>query len=370
MADAADAGEGAAASAAAGGEDDELTKLEAQLYGTAGDDGGDDKDENESLESGPRIVIDLDFEEQMTESDIRHLVQQLGFSYSANKQVERPAHLYFTSFKGGVATAANRMISGMENWFVTRTEQSYTEVFGSPEDRQNLVYLTADSNEELEELDDNKIYIVGGLVDHNRYKGLCERQARAAGIATARLPIARHIALASRAVLTVNHVFQIMVEQLNRKDWAAVLDQVLPLRKRADYAAQQQQQQQTKGQEEHKGEPGAKKGAAKAARRAASAAAPGGTGGAPAEAAAAEEQGAAGAGAGAAGGAAGALEEAPAAEEQGSAAAVADAGAPERGVKRKAEDDADGAEGDGRAKVVAKGDEEQVQTEGAQVVDA
>ncbi|PNH03558.1 Armadillo repeat-containing protein 8 [Tetrabaena socialis] len=106
--------------------------------------------QEESLESGPRIVIDLDFEEQMTESDIRHLVQQLGFSYSANKQVERPAHLYFTSFKGGVATAANRMISGMENWFVTRTEQSYTEVFGSPEDRQNLVYLTADSNEELE----------------------------------------------------------------------------------------------------------------------------------------------------------------------------------------------------------------------------
>ncbi len=42
-----------------------------------------------------------------------------------------------------------------------------------------------------------------------RYKGLCEGSARAAGISTARLPIAKHIQLASRAVLTVNHVFQV-----------------------------------------------------------------------------------------------------------------------------------------------------------------
>lgn len=33
------------------------------------------------------MVIDLDWEDKMTENDIRHLVQQLSFSYSANKQV-------------------------------------------------------------------------------------------------------------------------------------------------------------------------------------------------------------------------------------------------------------------------------------------
>lgn len=44
---------------------------------------------------------------------------------------------------------------------------------------------------------------------HCRYKGLCEGSARAAGIATARLPISKHVQLASRAVLTVNHVFQV-----------------------------------------------------------------------------------------------------------------------------------------------------------------
>jgi hypothetical protein len=66
----------------------------------------------QAMESGPRIVIDLDWEGRMTHNDMRHLVQQLSFSYAANKQVARPAHLLLTSFKGEVAALANKMISG------------------------------------------------------------------------------------------------------------------------------------------------------------------------------------------------------------------------------------------------------------------
>ncbi|EFJ52924.1 hypothetical protein VOLCADRAFT_120245, partial [Volvox carteri f. nagariensis] len=173
----------------------------------------------QSLETGPRIVIDLDWEKRMNENDLRHLVQQLSFSYAANKQVDRPAHMVLTSFKGGVAALANKLNPGMDKWFITRTEQHYGELFSSPEDKARLVYLTADAEDELDELDESKIYIIGGLVDHNRYKGLCEEQAQAAGIPTARLPINRYVQLASRAVLTVNHVFQILVEYYARRDW-------------------------------------------------------------------------------------------------------------------------------------------------------
>ncbi|KAG2492323.1 hypothetical protein HYH03_009274 [Edaphochlamys debaryana] len=193
----------------------------------------------QSLEAGPRVIIDLDWEDKMTEADTRHLMQQLHFSYAANKHVEKPVHMMLTSFKGGIAATATKMISGIDNWHVTRTEQHYSELFAAPEQRQQLVYLTADSEVELEELDPAKVYIIGGMVDHNRYKGLCEGSARAAGIATARLPISKHVQLASRAVLTVNHVFQILAEWYNRRDWAAVLDAVLPMRKRAEYQQQQ-----------------------------------------------------------------------------------------------------------------------------------
>ncbi|GIL92228.1 hypothetical protein Vretimale_18460 [Volvox reticuliferus] len=203
----------------------------------------------QSLEGGPRVIIDLDFEKYMTENDIRHLVKQLGFSYAANKQVERPVHMMLTSFKDGVAALANKMISGLDNWYITRTEKRYDELFPSPEDKARLVYLTADAEQELDELDENRVYIIGGIVDHNRHKGLCERLAQASGIATARLPISRHVQLSSREVLTVNHVFQILVEYYARRDWASALDFVMPKRKRADFAKLPQHQDQEQEEE-------------------------------------------------------------------------------------------------------------------------
>lgn len=36
--------------------------------------------------------------------------------------------------------------------------------------KRTVIYLTADSDEELSELREDEIYIIGGIVDHNRYK--------------------------------------------------------------------------------------------------------------------------------------------------------------------------------------------------------
>lgn len=36
--------------------------------------------------------------------------------------------------------------------------------------RASVVYLTADSEEELIELKEGEIYVIGGICDHNRYK--------------------------------------------------------------------------------------------------------------------------------------------------------------------------------------------------------
>jgi len=118
--------------------------------------------------------------------------------------------------------------------------------------QKNVVYLTADSEEELTELKEDEIYIIGGICDHNRYKvsallqtvssrpsprlmfmqSLCLNKAKDSGIRTARLPIGRYLAsLPTRKVLTVNQVFEILIRWVETKDWEEALYSVIPKRK-------------------------------------------------------------------------------------------------------------------------------------------
>ena len=65
----------------------------------------------QALKSGQGIILDLDFQDLMTEQEMRSLVGQLQFAYAANCKAEVPAHLYFTSFN--VSTAVSSLPLGM-----------------------------------------------------------------------------------------------------------------------------------------------------------------------------------------------------------------------------------------------------------------
>ena len=66
--------------------------------------------------------------------------------------------------------------------------------------------MPADAEDELSELEPSKAYIIGGIVDRNRYKGLCRSKAESDGVRTARLPIGDYVKLHAAPVMTVNQV--------------------------------------------------------------------------------------------------------------------------------------------------------------------
>uniref|UniRef100_A0A671N8E6 tRNA (guanine(9)-N(1))-methyltransferase n=1 Tax=Sinocyclocheilus anshuiensis TaxID=1608454 RepID=A0A671N8E6_9TELE len=99
--------------------------------------------------------------------------------------------------------------------------------------KEDLVYLTSDSPNVLQELDEAKAYVIGGLVDHNHHKGITFGRAQELGIAHAQLPLGSFVQMNSHKVLAVNHVFEIILAFLEKRDWQEAFFTVLPQRKGA-----------------------------------------------------------------------------------------------------------------------------------------
>lgn len=96
-----------------------------------------------------------------------------------------------------------------------------------------IVYLSSDSEHTLDSLSPYTTYVIGGIVDKNRHKGLCHRRANELGIPTAKLPIGEYMQMQSRTVLTTNHVVEIMVNWLETGDWGEAFLKAIPKRKEA-----------------------------------------------------------------------------------------------------------------------------------------
>ncbi|RDL32551.1 uncharacterized protein BP5553_09007 [Venustampulla echinocandica] len=110
-----------------------------------------------------------------------------------------------------------------------------------PTPEASLVYLSSDSPHTLDRLSPNTSYIIGGIVDKNRHKGLCYKRACERGIPTAKLPIGEFMTMQSRTVLTVNHVVEIMLKWLETGDWGEAFLSVIPKRKEAKLRAKKRE---------------------------------------------------------------------------------------------------------------------------------
>lgn len=107
----------------------------------------------------------------------------------------------------------------------------------------------------MEDIDPEKIYVIGGIVDHNRFKGLSRSHAKEANVETVRLPIIETLGRNLDNSLNVNHgkqhlffrfldfttilrwfyffifvVFELLSKKAEGLSWAQTFDAVLPAR--------------------------------------------------------------------------------------------------------------------------------------------
>ena len=92
-----------------------------------------------------------------------------------SKAMSLPCFSVMAALQGKLETQARKTCSGMTNWKITTSGKPYIELL--KDQKEELIYLTADSEDTLEELDPKKLYIIGGLVDRNRHKNVCANRA-------------------------------------------------------------------------------------------------------------------------------------------------------------------------------------------------
>ncbi len=216
------------------------------------------------------ILIDCDFDDLMRDNERISLAAQVTRSYSDNKKAMFRAHLAVCSFGGLLRERFENVLTHYKQWrgvrflespFVEAAEQAKgwmaeeekeskfagafaglmsanddlddakAQAVSKLKEEAEIVYLTSESLDTLETLKPFSTYIIGGLVDKNREKGLCYKRAREAGVKTARLPIGEFMEMQSRKVLATNHVNEIMLKWLECGDWGEAFMKVIPKRK-------------------------------------------------------------------------------------------------------------------------------------------
>ncbi|XP_072943954.1 tRNA methyltransferase 10 homolog A isoform X2 [Epargyreus clarus] len=137
------------------------------------------KQQEEKPKRNMGVILDLSFDDLMIEKDLCKMIKQILRCYSVNRRSEQPLQFHITSFGKKSKQIISRH-NGYENW-----------------------------------------------------DGLCLKVAEEQGIRHAQLPLGKYINMKTRKVLTIDHVFEIVLRVAEKMPWQEVLMKVLPERKGA-----------------------------------------------------------------------------------------------------------------------------------------
>jgi tRNA (guanine9-N1)-methyltransferase len=93
------------------------------------------------------VIIDCNFQDQLTDKEMQSLAIQIGYCHHVNKSFEKPTKLTITGYRDRLKQKLER--NHCDNWGIELLEKHYLDYY--PKDK--LVYLSGDAKEELKEID-------------------------------------------------------------------------------------------------------------------------------------------------------------------------------------------------------------------------
>ncbi|KAG2369769.1 hypothetical protein BDR07DRAFT_1456622 [Suillus spraguei] len=176
---------------------------------------------SDQISFAAQVVIDLGFDDMMTDKRESTIVYSVYITI-------------FTSLNGRTKARLDAINdAGYKRWTNTKWwEEGYDRIWTSKSDscdgdegfgthRASVVYLTADSEEELMELKEGEIYVIGGICDHNRYKNLCLDKAKTSIYSIVSDEEGAH----------GQPGFEILLKWVETRDWEQAFWSVIPKRK-------------------------------------------------------------------------------------------------------------------------------------------
>lgn len=217
----------------------------------------------------PHICFNLSFEGKMTEKEMNSLIRQISLANSfmmrslkivdtensdsdamktltelaPNAETSRSYYNRF-SWKGWVDFHITSIRPddtfhqigvqkySMNKWLMKLHEKPFWEIFPISQ----IVVLSPDSTEELQEFEPDKVYVIGGLVDRTVTKYESLNQALEKNCVCKKLPIKTLISGRANCILNVNTVVEILVNRYHQKDWKTSILDAIPVRKAKNHS--------------------------------------------------------------------------------------------------------------------------------------
>ena len=194
----------------------------------------------EAYNSNFIICFDLNYNTYMDWKEQKSLISQLSSSYSINKHCKKKINFYFTNMTKEIKERLNK--NNAENWKVHYNEKPFFLIDELISLKKEFIYLSPDAEEDLDNVTDDKIYIIGGIVDRNVIKNLSKSRVNniknennEIKIDIKRLPLQKYMKDIGNIVLNINTVVEILSGYMDmdekEKNWKIVFENTLPKRK-------------------------------------------------------------------------------------------------------------------------------------------